>query len=708
MSDETIFVLIASYRDSQCSTTIRDLYDKARWPQNIYVGICWQFSASDPFDCVDPDQIYMDHIRIDRVPFQESHGVCWARRRASLLNRGENYTLFIDSHMLFENHWDEILISELKRCPSKRAVLSAYPPPFILPDIKTYRAPQINFVVRLENSIVLEGYPTERWRGRARWLVDLPEYEPLHGAVFAAGFCFMPTETLHEVPYDPYTDWEEEEVSYSLRLWLHGWDIYCCTKQYMHHLGTRDKKDSAHNFRRFTKADELYHRAVISKKRFYALLGIKTSDDPEVMKDLERYDLGHSRSLRRYSALTGAYFKEGRVSVRSRGVWYASMNAAHPVNSEKVCEGLMAVMRKSYEDRKGVALDAGSSMYATKQLRPAIIDFYKEYNISSVLDLGCGVSDWLIQKGLEVEHYVGVDFIPELIELKRNRHESRAWLKWICSDFRYEQYGSFDVIIVRDCLTHMSVFDTILACELWKASGSRYLLASHYELNSNRELDLPSGTWAKINLTKPPFNFPKPLALLPDQVEHGKYLALWKMDEIPDISLDQYSVPVLESHATLAMKTLSEDEFEFLYSLRDVGCFKGTHLGGDESIQYDMDVIRQNTILHRLLAKICDNFRERMTQYELHIVYFTQNSVSITHLKSSTIVIPLLPPLMSSLKLRWNDETAIIPNGKPIDLGQDDMELHFDLEQDEASTESTEWAVALICGEPISNKVKIM
>ena len=36
----TIFVSIASYRDSVCSTTVESLYSMADNPQNVFVGLC--------------------------------------------------------------------------------------------------------------------------------------------------------------------------------------------------------------------------------------------------------------------------------------------------------------------------------------------------------------------------------------------------------------------------------------------------------------------------------------------------------------------------------------------------------------------------------------------------------------------------------------------------------------------------------------------
>lgn len=37
--EDTIFVQIASYRDSELQWTLKDLFEKAKRPENIFVGI---------------------------------------------------------------------------------------------------------------------------------------------------------------------------------------------------------------------------------------------------------------------------------------------------------------------------------------------------------------------------------------------------------------------------------------------------------------------------------------------------------------------------------------------------------------------------------------------------------------------------------------------------------------------------------------------
>src|SRR5579871_6564801 len=133
---KTIFVQIPSYRDTECQWTVKDLFEKAKKPERINVGICWQYDPDTDQDCfqlsVEPARA--SHVRISPFHWRESQGVCWARHQAEQLFDGEDYTLIIDSHMRFAPGWDERMIAELGECKSKKPVLSYHPAAYTPPD----------------------------------------------------------------------------------------------------------------------------------------------------------------------------------------------------------------------------------------------------------------------------------------------------------------------------------------------------------------------------------------------------------------------------------------------------------------------------------------------------------------------------------------------------------------------------------------------
>ncbi len=84
-----IFVSIASYRDPECQWTVKELFAKAKQPERIFVGICWQFIASEDQDYF---AIETRPEQVRRIDFDalESKGVCWAKVQAMILETVNN------------------------------------------------------------------------------------------------------------------------------------------------------------------------------------------------------------------------------------------------------------------------------------------------------------------------------------------------------------------------------------------------------------------------------------------------------------------------------------------------------------------------------------------------------------------------------------------------------------------------------------------
>src|SRR5258708_40042581 len=74
-ANHLIFVSIAAYRDPQLVPTMEDCIAKARHPERLRFGICWQH---DPRTDTLPF-LNDDCFRILAVDWLDSQGVCWAR-----------------------------------------------------------------------------------------------------------------------------------------------------------------------------------------------------------------------------------------------------------------------------------------------------------------------------------------------------------------------------------------------------------------------------------------------------------------------------------------------------------------------------------------------------------------------------------------------------------------------------------------------------
>ena len=69
-----------------------------------------------------------------RLDCRDAAGPVWARHLSHSLHRGEDFILQIDSHMRFVNGWDDVLLTQLARCPAHKPIISTYPAGYTLPD----------------------------------------------------------------------------------------------------------------------------------------------------------------------------------------------------------------------------------------------------------------------------------------------------------------------------------------------------------------------------------------------------------------------------------------------------------------------------------------------------------------------------------------------------------------------------------------------
>src|SRR4051812_21937399 len=88
VAEPRIFVNIASYRDTECQWTVKDLFDKARDPERVFVGLCWQFVPEEDQDCFQVET-RPEQCRVVEFHARQGLGACWARHHAEKLWRGE-------------------------------------------------------------------------------------------------------------------------------------------------------------------------------------------------------------------------------------------------------------------------------------------------------------------------------------------------------------------------------------------------------------------------------------------------------------------------------------------------------------------------------------------------------------------------------------------------------------------------------------------
>ena len=225
---ESIFVSVASYRDERCDFTIRNLFERAAAPRNIYVGLCIQNKRGDP-ECPErplclggSGECLDDHLRVHRMRHNQAKGPAYARYFCAQLYRGEKYFLQIDSHMEFVQDWDRIIIEQLHKCPvgpgATGAVLTHYPPADMTDQVRKGQVTTHICRGKFEGDGMISFLSMQHG----------PRKLPMKTYYLAGGFLFGPGRLVREVPYDPhlvYLFWGEE-LLLAARLWTSGYDIF--------------------------------------------------------------------------------------------------------------------------------------------------------------------------------------------------------------------------------------------------------------------------------------------------------------------------------------------------------------------------------------------------------------------------------------------------------------------------------------------------
>lgn len=181
----------------------------------------------------------------------------------------------------------------------------------------------------------------------------------------------------------------------------------------------------------------------------------------------------------------------------------------------------------------------GSALEETERLRIAIPRLLAAVGARSILDIPCGDFGWLSHANLGSVQYIGADIVAELVEGNRTRFERPgANRQFMNLDLTCDPLPEVDLVLCRDCLVHLSWANIARVFANLKRSGSRHLLTTTF-VDSEENRDIADGDWRPLNLQRPPFALPGPLALIVEGCteEEGEYadkaLGLWEVRSLP-------------------------------------------------------------------------------------------------------------------------------------------------------------------------------
>lgn len=511
----TIFVSIASYRDPDCKNTVRDLFEKASFPERVVIGICLQIVPGEDNDCLVSTE-YSRRLRLIEVHASESLGACWARSRIQELWRGEDYFFQVDSHMRFVSGWDEKLISMLGKCAGKKPVLSTYPLEFTPPD---KFAPD-KLVKSRPKGFDEHGVLTQNSELSA---LDKAPKRPAPSPFISAGMLFTSGQVVKEVPYDPYLYFTGEEITMGARLWTSGWEVYCPNKVIAYHNYSTQTARPRHWVDQ-TDWGVLGQR---SRRRIRHILGIETSSDCDELVEIEHYGLGSVHTLSEYEAFSGLDFK-GHL-YKGQPLPLPELLANKPEQIESRRRVFSGIWRDNFWGEKETRSGSGSTLAATTAVRTWLSLQLKRMEIRVLGDAGCGDLNWMKELTGSLQFYFGFDIAPELVNDLRFRFKDRPNCFFSETDVVTATLPECDAILCRDCLTHLTPDGALMALKGFRRSGSRFLIATTHSVGCN--VWVKNGAWYPMDLTAAPFNLPPPLFALVEG--KTKSLAIWSIADLP-------------------------------------------------------------------------------------------------------------------------------------------------------------------------------
>jgi hypothetical protein len=178
----------------------------------------------------------------------------------------------------------------------------------------------------------------------------------------------------------------------------------------------------------------------------------------------------------------------------------------------------------------------GSGSDQTHQLKIHLPLILKDLRVETLLDLPCGDLNWLSGVDLGSISYTGADIVPHLISDLQARFESSD-KKFVCLDATRQSPGMYDAIFCRDMLVHLSYRDIVRTLSMFKKSGSKYLLMTHFT-GPRIFVDQEVPSWQPINFTSEPFCFPAPIRILDEHCSEAngayadKSIAVWQLTDL--------------------------------------------------------------------------------------------------------------------------------------------------------------------------------
>ena len=292
-----IFIALAAYCEPELRQTIESCLTNAIHPERLIFGVCLQYDedgvAEIRHDCID-DLVAKHRIRIVKYPYTSSQGGCWARNIVQSLYRNEEYTLQIDAHSRLLAGWDEILINMMHQLPSRKPLITGFPPLYFINDGKEEFTSEDDLTCVPTTKVA-------KWSEEG-WIHHPTEYIPENSTfprrtrVLSGAFVFTFGQWNTEVNQDPDHLYTGEEFALTLRSYTAGYDLFNPSQIVLwHRCHPQPNRKYINDFDQQNVRDR--HATAVRR------LNLLLEGDPE--QRLEPFSLGRERTLDDYRIFSG-------------------------------------------------------------------------------------------------------------------------------------------------------------------------------------------------------------------------------------------------------------------------------------------------------------------------------------------------------------------------------------------------------------------
>lgn len=195
----------------------------------------------------------------------------------------------------------------------------------------------------------------------------------------------------------------------------------------------------------------------------------------------------------------------------------------------------------------------GSFLKNTGGVRHFLESVIKEYQIKSILDVGCGDWNWIgyaVPVPDQALTYVGLDFDAGFIRYnnrkfgrersKQHKHNISFYLWDVRKDVIPDKFHQFDLIICRDLMLHLPTEVNLKLLREFDKVG-KYLIASNHG-DTPKNIELPAGKYRRtcrpsrrIYLEFRPYNLPLSIGEANDGGDF-RYVDLWKLPVMKELT----------------------------------------------------------------------------------------------------------------------------------------------------------------------------